>query len=177
MDGSAFIMINKNGFYVLDGKVCLLSLCVVVALGEFKSAPFYVAFIVEWMNNVTCCMNEHGSCQTSTALKQVITVKATCVDTKTSKNFPISVSFYCFLNEPDTSVDSCEYFRFAHRFARLVSVADDADDFLLALPEHDQRLSGVACELSVEFTAEIMKNSKPEQVEAPMPRPQMIRCE
>lgn len=122
--------------------------------------------------------HNHGSFQTSTLhLREVIKVKATCVDTKKFKEFPISVSFYCFLNEPDTSVDSREYFRLAHRFTRFVSVADDADDFLFSFSVHNQRLARVACGNSVEFIKKIMKFHKPEQVEAPMPRPQMIRSE
>jgi hypothetical protein len=87
------------------------------------------------------------------------------------------VSFYCFLDKLNVSVDSCEYFRFAHRFTRLVSVADDTDKFLFAFPEHHQCLSRVTCEIKFHSSPTIAKTLKPEQVDALMPRPQMIRSE
>lgn len=119
------------------------------------TSPF-CTFLCCRMSSVAWRMNKHNhgnSPDKRPALKQVITLKATCDCTKSSKILPISVSFYCFLNEPDTSVDSREYFRFAHcRLARLVSVADDADDFFLSLSVHDQRLTRVTCGISPEFT-------------------------
>lgn len=96
MDGSAFIMINKNGFYVLDRKVCLLSLCVVVASFTSSLYLFFPKPHCRRMNDDTRGLNEHnhGNFRDKhTALKQVITLKATCDDKKVQRKFRFQFPF------------------------------------------------------------------------------------
>lgn len=54
------------------------------------------------------------------------------------------VSFYYFVNEVEEAVNASEHLWLARRLARLVAVADDADELLLAFPVHHQRLARVA---------------------------------